>query len=346
MPLPAYAGEPVAPVPDHPDATVRAAMALGLIGYGASLGLPLPDLLGMVGMSPQQMTDPDAQVPVQAMKQLVARIDAAAGGRSVGLEMVAMASPNIHALVELAAHSASTIGEAMDLHLRYARLTSSHAQTWLERQPPFAAIRLRHLASVEVLTHPLEIGIALVHRGLRRLGATNFTEVHLPHAPAGPLEAYEAHFGCPVHTESFGTALVFPLEVLDRPCAHADPVLSRSVIARLEKVLPDGDDALADLRRAIAAHAAPAQYSAASIATRMGRSLRSLQREALQAGTTLRQTIEDVRVARAKELLGDDGLSVDEVGFLVDYSERAAFSRAFKRATGQTPAEFRRSGAN
>ena len=48
------------------------------------------------------------------------------------------------------------------------------------------------------------------------------------------------------------------------------------------------------------------------------------------------------RLANARELLASDRLSIDEVAFLVGYSELRSFTRALKRWTGETPARFRR----
>ncbi|MCB9751252.1 MAG: helix-turn-helix transcriptional regulator [Myxococcales bacterium] len=72
------------------------------------------------------------------------------------------------------------------------------------------------------------------------------------------------------------------------------------------------------------------------------RALRSLQRRVHDEGTSLRALIDEARLAGARELLGDDRLSIDEVAFLLGYSELRSFTRAFKRWTGVTPARFRR----
>lgn len=52
--------------------------------------------------------------------------------------------------------------------------------------------------------------------------------------------------------------------------------------------------------------------------------------------------VHHVRMQRAAQLLGQrDGLSVDEVADRVGFSSRSHFSRAFKKHTGKSPAEFR-----
>ena len=46
----------------------------------------------------------------------------------------------------------------------------------------------------------------------------------------------------------------------------------------------------------------------------------------------------------ARQYLGDPGLALAEIGLLLGYSEQSAFTRAFRRWTGQTPQAFRQGG--
>jgi len=345
---PLFEGERVEPLADDPESRLRASVVMGMIALGTSAGVPMHELFGLARVAPGALSNPDTTVVTADAVRVLRRVAEAMSGRALSLEIVQNTPPNAFGLVELAALSAATVGDMVDLLLRYTRLTSTHLHMWFERRDRLVAVRLRHLASLEALRHPVELGIGHTHRALLRAGAPGdgFVEVHFGHSAVGPAERYAEHFGCPVHFESFGHALVLRPEVLELPVRHSDPVLSRALVARLERALPEGGDALAQLRREVAWHARPAHYRASTVARRMGRSLRSLQRDAARLGTTLSQVIEDVRIARARELLRDDSLSVDEVGFLVDYSERAAFARAFKRATGETPVDYRRGVAN
>jgi AraC-like DNA-binding protein len=52
-----------------------------------------------------------------------------------------------------------------------------------------------------------------------------------------------------------------------------------------------------------------------------------------------------MRMAKAKSLMGDASLDLTQIAFATGYSSHSAFSTAFKRITGNTPAEWRRSNA-
>jgi len=49
------------------------------------------------------------------------------------------------------------------------------------------------------------------------------------------------------------------------------------------------------------------------------------------------------RIERAKSLLAERKLSVTEIGFDVGFSETSSFTAAFRKVTGETPTEYRRS---
>jgi len=49
------------------------------------------------------------------------------------------------------------------------------------------------------------------------------------------------------------------------------------------------------------------------------------------------------RVERAKCMLADASLSVTEIGMRLGFSESSAFTATFRKLTGRTPTDFRRS---
>lgn len=81
--------------------------------------------------------------------------------------------------------------------------------------------------------------------------------------------------------------------------------------------------------------------SAASTATRLKMSLRTLNRTLAAEGLTYRQLLDQLRRDLAREYLRDMRASIGEVAFRLGFSEVSAFSRAYKRWTGQTPMQAR-----
>jgi AraC family transcriptional regulator of adaptative response / methylphosphotriester-DNA alkyltransferase methyltransferase len=78
------------------------------------------------------------------------------------------------------------------------------------------------------------------------------------------------------------------------------------------------------------------------IARRVASSRRQLQRAYAEIGrTTFREHLTGVRMRRAAELLAQGRLTVREVARRVGYRQPAQFAKAFRRATGVSPSEYR-----
>jgi AraC-like DNA-binding protein len=73
----------------------------------------------------------------------------------------------------------------------------------------------------------------------------------------------------------------------------------------------------------------------------MDTSIRTLQRELNRAGTDFRSLARAARVQRARELLRHTDGSIVEVSVELGYSSPANFARAFRKATGTAPRDFR-----
>jgi AraC-like DNA-binding protein len=74
----------------------------------------------------------------------------------------------------------------------------------------------------------------------------------------------------------------------------------------------------------------------------MGVSERTLQRRLQEEGTSLQKLSDAVRHELALEWLCDAALSGSEIARRLGYANHAAFSRAFRRWRGASPAEHRR----
>ena len=89
--------------------------------------------------------------------------------------------------------------------------------------------------------------------------------------------------------------------------------------------------------------------TAQELAKRLSASPRQLRRAFSEAGgTNFRSFLLETRMVRAAELLTSTDLRVNEIARRVGYREASQFTKAFRRAHGATPSEYRssRNGAN
>jgi AraC family transcriptional regulator len=87
--------------------------------------------------------------------------------------------------------------------------------------------------------------------------------------------------------------------------------------------------------------------SVESLASRCGFSARHLSRIFRNTtGRTLGDFVAEVRVARAKRRLTDRDALIKEIAYECGFRSQSAFAHAFRRATGQTPQQYRQNSAH
>ncbi|WP_156508573.1 AraC family transcriptional regulator, partial [Oleiphilus sp. HI0132] len=72
----------------------------------------------------------------------------------------------------------------------------------------------------------------------------------------------------------------------------------------------------------------------------------TLYRKLKKEQVSFQSLVEEVRQREAERYLKENKVSISEVAFLLGFSELSAFSRAFKRWTGESPAKFRAKSFN
>jgi AraC-like DNA-binding protein len=77
------------------------------------------------------------------------------------------------------------------------------------------------------------------------------------------------------------------------------------------------------------------------VARELGMSIRSLQMKLKDEGITFSQIVENIRKELSKSYLAEKHYSIDDITYLLGFSDTSVFHRAFKRWTGQTPKQYR-----
>jgi AraC-like DNA-binding protein len=121
-----------------------------------------------------------------------------------------------------------------------------------------------------------------------------------------------------------------------------DCAASRRVEARPEQLHPR-DTYVHRVRVTITRLVEDGRCSVESVAKQLAVSPRTLQRRLERAGTTFGALCDDARRAAALAQLRDPRVPIKEAAFRLGFSEPSTFYRAFRRWTGDTPANYRAS---
>lgn len=122
--------------------------------------------------------------------------------------------------------------------------------------------------------------------------------------------------------------------------------LSLSTLRQMRPIPPGDDEAEPGLvlatRRIIDRDAEARRLTAEVVAARLGCSRTRLFAAFQAEGLSLADCIRQARMARAKAVLEDPGRTVDEAAWISGYADASSFGKAFRRAFGASPGEWRR----
>jgi AraC-like DNA-binding protein len=69
---------------------------------------------------------------------------------------------------------------------------------------------------------------------------------------------------------------------------------------------------------------------------------RTLNRRLRERGISFQELVEETRYHIARQMLRETDLAIVEIAAVLDYADAAAFTRAFRRWSGTTPAAWRK----
>jgi AraC-like DNA-binding protein len=248
---------------------------------------------------------------------------------------------------------AETLGEALSYYQRYVSIVCNGFTIEAERDDDGFRFVL-HVADAAWARcrHLSEFTAARTVSGLRVVTGVNLRplSIQFAHASAGVVAECRRLFGCKVEFGERADAIQLSSDTLALRIPTADNrlgIMLRSYAdGLLRQVRPKGRDSLADTVAAmIVQRLSSGEASLHNIAQRLHLSERTLRRRLQESGVTFMDLVSHVRRDLADDWLRRTDFNVKHISYLLGYSDAAAFSRAYKRWTGRSPAgPARRSG--
>ncbi len=311
---------------------------------------PMP-LFERAEIDPASVINADRRIPMSKMQTLWRLIADATGDEAFGLHAAEQLQPAILHGLGLAVLASSTIHEVLQRLVRFASLLHTGLELRLSEREELVDLDIgmggefEGAADMDVdpFGEDFAMGIVVV---LCRLTLGEYfspiaAECRRP-APADP-NVFMAMLGCPIMFATPRLRITFVKSDINEQLATANLELarvndeqvetylatftrvsaSRAVVSKIVEHLPDGP---------------PSQKA---IAEAMHVSNRTLQRKLKDEGTSFIDLLQDARLSLARKYLAQPQRSIVEIAYLLGFSEPSTFSRAFKRWTGQAPADYR-----
>jgi AraC-like DNA-binding protein len=292
--------------------------------------------------------DSDERVSVAYANRLLYRAVLVTKDPCLGLKTARESALGDFGVLDFATSTADTVEKAIEIVGRYQHIIDDTIKGSLVRIGARAVFRIE--SSTDRPRAAVDFLVATLYRNhvvhWPRSAATGYDVWLTENEPKNIDEYHRTYYGSTVHFAMPFNGFVFMENDLYRPLPTADPRLNRLMIRHAERVstaIYESQSLTGTVRRLISNVLPEGGSYCKRVSASLDMSIHCLIRRLENEGTTFREIVEDVRRRRAMTYVCSQSVRLADIAFLLGYSQPATFNRAFRRWTGQTPADFRRS---
>ncbi|MFY0639593.1 MAG: AraC family transcriptional regulator [Bermanella sp.] len=311
-----------------------------------AMNIEVAEIYQQCGITLDHIQDKKARLKHRANTRFWQVAETVTQDQSIGLHVAEHVPLYRGQVLEYLFLSSQTFGDGLNRALNYQRLLSDVAQSYLHVEDEKASLVFDTALGDEVDHHFIECIIFGVIRFFKSITQDQFEPslIQLIFDEPSNKAEYERVFQCSVDFNQSKNAIVFPSSILEFQSQHAEPDLidlhQEVAQAHVEKI--EKQDLVYQIRQVLSEHLDKKEVSLELVAQSLGLSPRSLRTQLAALETNFNQVLSEYRAFLAKRLLERTQEPVEEICYLLGFSEVSAFYRAFKRWTGMTPVEYRK----
>ncbi len=303
------------------------------------------------GVTQKRLDDPEYRVPLSAATAFFRMTAKESNDPTFGLTWVSKVPFAISSNLVRKVGIAPDVRNFLVQNIRLSRITSELADFSLEPYDEHTHILKMVPTQLEDITyHQIDASMLFVKNATQfflksrypetQNFATDFVGVLFEHdCPNACIEKYDKAFNhIPVHFNQNVTGILILNEWLNIRLTPVDKSINDIVACELENARLDGKLTHSEVVAQCIASLLPfGQPLREEIAEALDMSLRTFQRKLSEENTTFKKLLESVRQRLAKDYIERDCYPLEDVAFLLGYSNITAFYAAYRRWYNSTP---------
>src|SRR6516164_8415183 len=338
------------PVASHksPSLWTRGVAARETLSYLDRRGIDAKPALFEAGLSRRQLSRDDIGLSVASQYRFLELAATEADDPLLGLHVAAEMDMRAIGILFYLTGSSRTVSEALENFAHYSATTNEALVVEISRGKDEVTLAIRHMQHFDEAHRQFFELVALWFvRTLHQQTNRHFNPLRVTFTHARNSDLREVHrlLRCPVDFAQALDSWVLPRHVMNLPMVSGDNRLLRILTTHADDLLAERHSA-SGLQSMVANQLVSllpsGEARAAAVAQRLGMSKRSFTRSLEEEGTTFGEILERVRQRLAIRYLADDRKSVQQIAWLLGYSEPGAFNHAYRRWTGITPRRARK----
>lgn len=315
-------------------------------------GLDRPTLERASGVTLERRSAAESLLDTGELESLLDFATTLSHRSDLAFELGLMIKPNHHGMLGYAMMCSPNLDQAIQLLCRHMPLVTDLVALRYQRSGRGSGAVLSVTPAVPMspamMRAVVEVAAAALHQHIVLLGAprTAYELVlnmpvpahHGRYVELAPAYVQFGHEGPPGFTAHLGA------DLLDAALPLSAPRVLAAIEDRLHvhlRRIPAGTR-WADYLNAMLRESPGRLPTLDELAQRLGVTTRTVDRHLAAEGTSYRDLTRAVRIERARELLGQPGVTVSQVAARLGFGDAASFSRAFRRGAGMAPGEYQR----
>lgn len=320
----------------------------GLFEEMARQGVTRDQLIANTGLTAAAFDDPAAGMTHRQKIQLFTNVKRLTRDPAIGLRAGQRQRLSDFGVFGYAVASSATLGEAIAFGIEHVKLVGPVLEKSMRIEDEIAIFAGHDVFELnDLLPLMTEFWFSTTHSLIGHVMERPFRSISLslPYPAPSHAALYSEIFQCRVN---FGADVMewrFDATQLDEPCPNANRITARMCSDFCDRMLKSLGAEEPDIVRAIRLECLNHTGNLPSVeevAARLNMSPRTLHRRLADAGLSCQELIDDVRRRLAEEFLRNTQLPVEEIAGRTGFSDASNFRKAFKRWSGDTPANYRR----
>lgn len=301
-----------------------------------------------LGMNVKELGDPNARYDHSAVLKLWSLVTDLTGDPCFGLKTRHFYRPtSLHAL-GFSWLASPTLLEAFNRLQRYVRIVNTAAKIQIDKKASFTQLTVStSIAHIDKYPAAIDTGLSIVLHMCRLIYGNDLQPIKVqmrrPQPAQMHLKKYLELFGAPIEFGHNNNALFFDNAVVNRRLPTGNIELARANDQVINNYLSHLDDTSTGIRvkTKITELLPTGNVTEEKIASVLNVSLRTMQRKLKEENTSFKNILNTTRQELADHYMELSRMSLNEITYLLGFSDPANFSRAFKRWHGIPPSEYR-----
>jgi AraC-like DNA-binding protein len=310
-----------------------------------ALGADPSRLLEEVGLSLSLFDSPGNTFTFASRGRLLAHCVERTGCQHLGLMIGERSNLSSLGLVGLLARYSPDVGTALNSLVRYLHHYTRGATTTLIVEGQLVILDYKiHQAATEGTDQVGDGAVAIMVNIMRELCGPEWTpsQVMFAHRKPESVEPFRRFFRSPLRFDAEQNAIVFLADWLSLRLPEVSPDLRHLLKEQINLIeARHRNDFPEQVRIVLRTALLTDRTSAEDIAAVFSIQSRTLNRRLSEFGLSFRDLVEQQRYEIARQALTDTAMDVYDIAALLGYADASAFTRAFRRWSGTTPAAWR-----